>query len=183
MRQKLVRDLMIPLSEYVVVSSETTLKEALRTLLVSHEQLTAGRHPHRAVLVADQKGEIVGKLGQRGFLEALEPKYKVLGDVERLPKAGLSEGFVNTIMDDLRFWQDDLQVVCSRAGTIRIDQVMKPMDARIDESASLTEAIHLIVMAQALSILVTRHEKVVGILRLSDLFVEVARFVTSADCQ
>ena len=126
--------------------------------------------------------KIVGKLGQHGFLEALEPKYKGLGDIERLSQVGLSEEFVNTIMDNFRFWQGNLQDVCRRADVIRIEQVMKPTDVSIDENASLTEAIHLFVMAQALSILVTRQEEVVGILRLSDLFVEVAGFVTSTDC-
>ena len=182
MDKKLVKDLMLPLSDYTVVSCETTLKEALRALMDAQPQLLTGKAPHRAVLVADPKGKIVGKLGQHGFLEALEPKYKGLGDIERLSQVGLSEEFVNTIMDNFRFWQGNLQDVCRRADVIRIEQVMKPTDVSIDENASLTEAIHLFVMAQALSILVTRQEEVVGILRLSDLFVEVAGFVTSTDC-
>ena len=88
MDKKLVKDLMLPLSEYTVVSCETTLKEALRILMESQPQLLTGQAPHRAVLVADPQGKIVGKLGQHGFLEALEPKYKGLGDIERLSQVG-----------------------------------------------------------------------------------------------
>jgi len=182
MKERLVKDLMLPLSDYVVVSHDTTLKEALRALLDSQARLSPGKQPHRAVLVADRHGNIVGKLGQHGFLEALEPKYKVLGDIERLSQAGLGEELVNTIMDNYRLWQDNLQEVCRRAGTIQVGPVMAPTETSIDENAPLTEAIHLIVMARAQSILVTREEKAVGILRLSDLFANVAEFVISADC-
>ena len=183
METKRVKDLMLPLSEYAVVSGEATLKEALQTLMDSQAQLPAGQAstpggPGRGFA---GRGRRQG-WGSIGFLEALEPKYKVLGDIERLSQAGLSEEFVNSIMENFRFWQDNLQDVCRRASTIQVKQVMRPADVRIDENASVTEAIHLIVMARAQSILVTRRAKVVGILRLSDLFVEVAELVTSTDC-
>ena len=180
MNEKLVKNLMVPLREYAVVSSDATLREALVTLAEAQAQLSHRRPLHRAVLVADQDGEIVGKLGQLGFLEALEPKYKVLGDIEKLSQAGVSEEFINSIMDNYRFWQNDLQDVSRRANTIRIAQVMKVTEASIDENKSLSEAIHTMVMWQAQSVMVTREERVVGILRLSDLFSEVVKFVTSS---
>jgi CBS domain-containing protein len=183
METKLVKDLMLPLSEYAVVSAEATLKEALVTLKSSQAQLPQGRPPHRAVLVADFQGDIVGRLGQLGFLEALEPKYKVLGDIAHLSQAGLSEEFVNTIMDNYRFWRDNFEDVSRRACTVKVKQVMRPAAERIDENASLPEAIHLFVMARSHSVLVTSQETVVGILRLSDLFVEVAGLVVQTDCQ
>ena len=115
-----------------------------------------------------------------GFLKALEPKYSVLGDVERLSQAGLSEEFVNSIMDNYRFWQDNLEDVCRRAqrhpGRAGDEAGRGRASTR---TASLTEAIHLMVVWQTQSLLVTRGAKVVGILRLSDLFAEVAGFVTS----
>ena len=47
--------------------------------------------------------------------------------------------------------------------------------ASIDESASLAEAAAVFVERQTLSLLVTRGGQTVGILRLSDLFDELAR--------
>ena len=182
MENKLVKDLMLPLSEYAVVSADATLKEALHALKNSQAQLPLGRPPHRAVLVADFQGDIVGRVGQLGFLEALEPRYKVFGDIEHLSQAGLSEEFVNSIMENYRFWRDNIEDVSRRACTVKVKQVMRPATERIDENASLTEAVHLFVMARTQSVLVTRHEKVVGILRLSDLFVEVAGLVAQTDC-
>jgi CBS domain-containing protein len=172
---------MLPLSEYVVITEETTLKDALVSLRDSQASLPEGRSPHRAVLVADANGAIVGKLGQHEFLEALEPKYKVLGDVQRLAQTGLGEAFVSSVMENYRFWQDDLDVVSRRASNIRVRDVMGSAEVRIDEGASVTEAIHMFVMARAQSILVTNGTSVVGILRLSDLFAEISGFVTSSD--
>jgi CBS domain-containing protein len=178
-----IRHLVLPLDEYVVVAEETTLKEALTALRDSRARLPEGRSPHRAVLVADGEGAIVGRLGQHEFLEALEPRYRALGDVGRLSQAGLGESFVSSVMENYRFWRDDLEVVCRRAGNVRVGDVMVSAEFRIDEGASVTEAIHMFVMARTQSILVTSGGSVVGILRLSDLFAEVAGFVTSSDCR
>ena len=52
---------------------------------------------------------------------------------------------------------------------------MRPVTESIDENASLCEAIHKIVILQTLSILVKRGREVIGLLRLSDLFDEIAR--------
>jgi hypothetical protein len=182
MDRKRVKDLMLPLSEYAVVDEGTSLRDALAALEQAQAQLRPGQPYHRAVLVRGADGRIVGKLGMHGFLEALEPKYAVLGDVERLSQAGLSEEFVNSIMDSYRFWQDNIDDVCRRAHAVGVGQVMKPVEASIDEQKSLTEAIHLLVMWHTQSILVTRDEEVVGILRLSDLFREISRYVTSREC-
>lgn len=90
MDKTLVKDVMLPIEEYTVIPEDTTLLEALKALDRSQAVLTPGRQPHRAVLVADNKCNIVGKLGHLGFLKALEPKYPVLGDIGRLAAAGLS---------------------------------------------------------------------------------------------
>jgi hypothetical protein len=182
MRSKTVRDIMLPLAEYAVVGEETTLRDALLALEAAQAQLPPHAPRHRAVLVADSSGRIVGKLGQHALLAALEPKYASLGDLERLTQAGLSTEFVESIMENYRFWQDDLEDVCRRARAVRVRQVMRPVEAGIAADASLTRAIHLFVMWNTLSLLVTEGERAVGILRLSDLFREVSRHVTSDVC-
>ena len=58
---------------------------------------------------------------------------------------------------------------------------MVPIGESIDEDALLTEAIHQMVLMHALSIPVTRHGEVVGILRQSDVFEEVADIIMSSD--
>jgi len=55
-----------------------------------------------------------------------------------------------------------------------VKNVMHSVVENIDEEASLAEAIHKMIMWQTLSILVRRKGDVVGILRLSDLYTELA---------
>jgi CBS domain-containing protein len=171
---KRVKDLMLSLSEYAVVPEDATFRDALRTLDQAQRELPPGRQPHRAVLVINREGKIVGKAGQLAFLKALEPKYSALGDLGTLARAGVSRDFVTSIMENLRFWQDSISTNCLRVSAMKIKDFMTPVTECIDEEAPLTEAIHRIVVGQTLSLLVMRHAEVVGILRLSDLFTEIA---------
>jgi CBS domain-containing protein len=47
----------------------------------------------------------------------------------------------------------------------------------VDENATLDQAIHQLVMGNLASLLVTRGEEIVGILRLSDVFNEICERV------
>jgi len=58
--------------------------------------------------------------------------------------------------------------------------VMHPVEENIDENAPLSEALHKMVVYQTLSILVTRDKKVIGLLRLSDLFDEIVKDIKNS---
>jgi hypothetical protein len=140
-------------------------------------KLPKDRQHNRAVLVKDKTGKIIGKLGHLGFLKTLEPKYNAFGNVEQLSRAGVNPEFLEMMMDNLRFWQDNMDIIYRRARSVRVREVMKPVTENIGENSTLAEAIHHIIMLQVLSLTVTRGEEVVGILRLSDLFDEVSQAI------
>ena len=177
MDSKCVKDLMVPLNEYAVVSQEATLLEAILTLEEAQRKLPSGRQRHRAVLVVDDNNKVIGKIGQLAFLKALEPKYNLLGDLGKLSRVGVSQDFISSMMEHFRFFQDSLTDLCKRGQTIMVKDVMHPLTENIDENDSLSEAIHMIVILQTLSLMVTRENEVVGLLRLSDLFEEVTKQV------
>ncbi|MDP8240209.1 MAG: CBS domain-containing protein [Candidatus Hatepunaea meridiana] len=179
--KKNIKDIMLPPNEYVVVSEEATLEEAIRALDLIQGNLPPGRQHHREVLIRNHNGEIVGKLGHHGFLAALEPKYGFLGDVQRLSRAGVSTEFMSKMMDDLGFWEGKMEITCKHACNIKIKKVMIPIEESIDENSSLTEAIHRMMMWQILSIIVKRDNQVVGVLRLSDIFSEIVECIKSSD--
>jgi CBS domain-containing protein len=173
--QKYVIDVMLPLEEYALVSEEDTLYEAFIALEKAQERLPKGRQKHRAVLVLDKEKKIVGKLGHLGFLKALEPGYKNLGQLDIVSKAGLTKEFITSMMKNFDLLQDDLDEIRKKTHTIKMKDVMRPMTEHVDVNDTINEAIHKIIMWQVLSCLVTKGDKVVGILRLSDLFDEVSR--------
>ena len=174
MKLKKINELMLPLDEYAVVEEEATMIDAIRELDTAQKKLPASRQPHRAVLVINDKGEIVGKLGQLVFLKALEPKYDNIGDIDRLSSSGWSSDFLSSVMDNMRLWKESFADYVRRAENTKIKEVMHPITEYIDIDAPLSEAVHKLVMYQTLSILVKKGDKVVGILRLADVFTEIA---------
>jgi CBS domain-containing protein len=174
---KTVKELMIPIGAYPTIHGDATLLDAILLLEESQEQKQDEAHPYRAVLVVNDRGDVVGKVGHRGFLQALEPKYEMIDDLDKLTRAGLSPDFISHMAENLRLWEDDLASLGKRAGTLKVKDVMHPVAENIDEDASLIDAIHSLVMWGTLSTLVTGDGKVVGILRLSDLYEEVARVI------
>ena len=173
--QKYVIDVMLPLEEYALVSEDDTLYEAFIALEEAQEKRPEGRQKHRAVLVRNKKNEIVGKLGHLGFLRSLEPGYKDLGQLDMVSKAGLTRDFITSMMKDFELLQDDMDEIRKKTKTIKMKDVMRPMTEQVDVNDTINEAIHKIIMWQILSCLVTKGGKVVGILRISDLFDEVSR--------
>jgi predicted transcriptional regulator len=172
--KKHVKDLMVPLELYPTVTEDNTLLDTVMKFEEVQRRRDRTRQPYRAVLVVDKSGRVVGKLGQLGFLKALEPQRNILGDMGKLTVAGVSSEFISSMMNHYRFFQDSLSDLCLRARHIKVKDVMQPVTDSIDENATMGEAIYRIVTLQSLSLLVTRGEEIVGLLRLSDLCQEIA---------
>ncbi len=174
MDEKCVKDLMVPLDRYGLVSQDATLFEAIQILQEAQKKRDRRRQPFRAVLIIDENKKVVGKLGELAFLKALEPKRNILGDVGKLSSAGVSEQIISTVMNHFQFFQDKLSNLCFRARDIKVRDVMHPITESIDENAPLTEAISKIILWDTLSVLVTRTGEIVGLLRISDICQEIA---------
>ena len=72
MQQYLVRDLMVPFSEYASVRVGTTLLEALRVLERAQEAYSVSKYQHRAIIVLDEDDKVVGKISQLRAVKAIE---------------------------------------------------------------------------------------------------------------
>jgi signal-transduction protein with cAMP-binding, CBS, and nucleotidyltransferase domain len=172
--EKRVRDLMVPLDKYGLVSQNATLLEAVTVLQEAQKRRERGRQPFRAVLVTDENDKVIGKLGELAFLKALEPKHNVMADIEKLSSAGVSDQILSTVINHYNFFQDEFSSLCLRAKDIKVRDVMHTVSESIDENALLCEAIIKVIMWNTLSVLVTRNGEIVGLLRISDICQEVA---------
>ncbi len=174
MKKMLVTDLMVPLEEYATVSMEATLFDAVMALEKAQEDIDRSRYKylHRAILVYDDSNKIVGKISQLDVLRAIEPKYGEIGPTGALSRSGLSPQFLKSMLDRYSLWDASVTSLCSKAINIKVTEFMNtPAEGEyIQESASLGEAIHQLVMGNHQSLLVTRDEEIVGILRLTDVF-------------
>jgi len=184
MDQKKVKDLMVGLEDYAIVDEDACLLDAVKALDKAQARLQPGQMKHRAVLIRDKNGKIIGKFGHLAFLKALEPKYQSVGDINTLARAGLSSEFVNAMMDTFNFWDVSFTDICKKARSLRVKDVCHPIKENIGQDAPITEAIHKFIMWQSLSIPVSDGDKIVGILRLSDLYTELAKEITMiCDCE
>ena len=177
MKATLVRDVMVPLDDVPTVRDEETLADAVRRLDAAQTRRPEGRSKYRAVLVVDDRGRVVGKLGHLAFLKAFEPGFERPLDLARLDRAGVDPDLVESISGHLRFWQDDLGSCCRRAAHLLVRDVMHPVDHSLVEDTPLLVAISTLTRLQTLSIPVRRGERVVGLLRLADLYDVIAELI------
>ena len=179
----LVKELMVPLSEYATVPEGSTLFDAVLALEQVQEEFDHTKYKHRAVLILDQDQRVIGKLGQLDVLRALEPKNEDLGDINALSQYGFGSSFVHNVRKQRRLQASPLKDICSKAARLKVEDFMQaPSEGEIiDQEASLEIAVLQLVMGHHLSLLVTRARKIVGILRLTDVFAAV--FHTMKECE
>ena len=168
-----IKELMVPLNEYATVSENATLADAIQALDHAQETFCQNKYRHRAILVLDKNQQPMGKIGQIDALRALEPKYK---DIQSQDTRGafrhFSRMFLNSMIEHHRLFDGSLEDLRKKTANIHVSDFMHTLSADecVSEDATLDEAIHLLIMGHQQSLLVKRDEKIVGILRLTDVF-------------
>ena len=184
MKSYSANDLMVPLSEYATVSEDATLYDAVLSLEKAQEKFEDKhtRYRHRAILVLDKDQKVIGKLSQLDVLRALEPKYEKMIEGKGSHRFGFTKQFMKSMMEDYHLFANPLEDICRKAGEQNVKKFMRaPTEGEyISADAALDEAIHLLIMGNHQSLLVTRDESIVGILRLTDVFAAV--FHTMKGC-
>ncbi|PLX54005.1 MAG: hypothetical protein C0611_02255 [Desulfobacteraceae bacterium] len=175
MKNKIVRDLMVPISEYETISIESNLYEAALALDKAQKAYEQGMYPHKILLISDENGEIVGKISQLDVLRVLEPKGKKICDSKTLSRFGVSSRYLKPMLSQCEFWDKPLIDICRSASRLNVKiLVCAPAEGEsVPEDASLSEAIHQLALEHHQSLLVTRGKKIVGILRQTYMFKEV----------
>jgi len=171
-----VKDLMIPISEYASVTLGTTLIDAVAALETAQEAYTSSKYQHRAILVLDNNGDVVGKIGQLVALEAIEPEYDFNEKIAEIKNYNFSEEYLAQLRDKYRSEEPILQTEHLKLVAVqKVEEFMqRPQPGEfVDENSSLDTAIHKLVAGRFQSLLVTRNEITIGILRIPDVFASV----------
>ncbi|MBC2710286.1 MAG: CBS domain-containing protein [Desulfosarcina sp.] len=166
---------MVPLSEYATVTIGATLHEAMMALEKAQEDFDQTKYRHRAVLVLDTAGKIVGKIDQHAALKALEPQYLKMATSSSAASYGFSVPFLKDLQEQYSLLDGALENICHKAAKMKVEDFMSTLTEGefIDLGISLDQAIHMLVMGHHQSLLVKKAEKVVGVLRLTDVFAAV----------
>lgn len=172
MKSSKIKEMMVPLSDYATVSKDASLFDAVRAHEAAQEAFDPSKYRHRAILVLDDDGAVIGKISQLDILRALEPQYEEMLDRNGMARYGFTRSFMKSILEQFRLWSEPLIDICNKAVKKPVHRFMYTPDAReiINEDASLDEAIHQMLMGNYQSLLVTRNGRITGILRLTDVF-------------
>lgn len=180
---KQVKDLMIPVENYACVPEDSPLFEVIIALEEAHKRFKDMYYKHRAVLVCGGNNRIIGKIGLIDVLKALDPQYKKLGDIGMLTRFGVNLEFLKNMEEQFRIFKEPLDSLCAKVSTIKARDIMhSPTEGEFVEiSATLNEAIHKFVIGQHQSLLVLKEGEIVGVLRLSDVFMEIAEMIKKCE--
>ena len=162
-----VKEVMIPIPNYVTVKKENSLIDVLQTLETGR---TENEHAHRDAIVVNDDGAIIGKVTMMDIFRALEPNYKKI-DKEQ-SKGFLSSKFIMKAVKDFNLWMEPMQDVTERGKKLKVADVMHIPEKveYIEESDTLEKALNQYVMGVHQPIIVRNGEKVTGILRFGDVF-------------
>lgn len=159
-----VREIMIPLKKYPHIPQWFTLRQAVAIVRESAFE-GAGAFEPRTVLVFDEKHQLVGILTLRDLLKGLEPGFY------RERQLILSDPTYKIIEGEL------LGPGMKRQAEKPVSEVMSPVKVSVKADDSLVKAIFLMVNEKVGMMPVLEEGKVVGIVRLTDIFLQVSQAI------
>ena len=173
MKDILVKEIMIPIENYVTVKKTDNLTEVLRA--IEERRIADQGHAHRDAIVVDETGRFVGKVTMIDIFRAIEPNYRPIkkeGDRQQT----LTNTFVESAVKDLNLWLEPVESVCQRGGQVKVAEAMYVPDKSeyIKEDNALERAMNYFVMGVHQPLIVRKGDHVTGVLRFGDLF-EVVR--------
>jgi len=166
MEKKHVKDIMIPLKDYAVVSQDTTIEEALKITEESYKRLSPEKYKHQGILVKNEEGNIVGKLTQADILRGLVPDYKDIGGSRLSPKMRAEMGEIMDYISDKTFLGR-----CKAQKDKKVHDFMTTVALSVDVNKGLGHALHIMRTSGHSGLLVTGEgKKPIGMLRLTDIY-------------
>ena len=179
MRDTLVKEIMIPIADYVTVKKEHNLTDVLHAL--EKKRQTHGGHAHRDAIVVDEEGRFVGKVTIIDIFRSLEPNYR---KVRREQKGQtLTDGFVKEAIKEFKLWMEPAEDICQRGSKVMVAEAMHVPEKSeyIQESDTLEKALSFFVMGVHQPLIVNNGDTVTGVLRFGDLFEVIRKGLLSCD--
>ncbi len=173
MEMKRAGDIMIPLDEYPHLPYWFTLRQATVELEKSEVEIHGRKSLPRAVLIFDEKYQLMGMARRRDIMRGLEPEFLMSRPIES--RKTLFDVKVDPNLSELSY--DKLLQGMRRQAERPIGDVMRPIVATVDVEDHLVKIIYEMV-DRGLSILpVLKEGKVVGVVRSVDAFHEIAEIL------
>jgi Mg2+/Co2+ transporter CorC len=176
-----VRDLMVPADRFPKISNRASFYEAVRALEIAQQKYVAEDAKQRILLVVDDERRIIGKLSPIDLLRGLETNYSRIVAEKTLSRFGFANIW-KTVQEDFNLWGDPFHDLCRKAAEVQVKDFLKGPDegqtVAVDDP--MAKCFHLFVMNRHDSLFVVVGEQIVGLLRFSDVYLEVSK--TMKEC-
>jgi len=159
-----VREVLIPLKDYPHIPHWFSLRQAVAMVRESAIKY-AGVFEPRVVLVFNEKYQIVGLLTLRDLLKGLEPGFLKESDLVKTDPA------LAVVMGDL--FGPGMKKQADRP----VSEVMGPIKVSVKADDSLAKALFLMIHENVGMMPVMEGERVLGMVRLTDLFLQVSQAI------
>lgn len=183
MAEKIVRDLTVPGEEYVFLSRESSLMDAITKL--RQRQRDLGPKGHTSIIVTNEAGKAVSMLTMFDIMRGLESQYQELHHLD-WDRYGIGEEKLERLFSDHGLWVKPLEDLCSRMDRVKIGDmsVDRCTEDTISAESTLNQAIRKMIQCRAHNLMVFEgNEKFLGVLRTVDLFNFVCSLVEQCSIQ
>lgn len=161
-----IKDILIPLAEYPHIRSNATLRDAFAAL---RKCQVDSQHAYRHVLVLDETDHLVGQLGMHDLLRALLPDF--------LQDHGHFEGAQPDYPSLAMIWQDTCETQCQEMADKPVLPFMGTVKNKLKLGDPLTLAAYFMAVSRASILPVTEGNRVIGVVRLLDVFNAASKVV------
>ena len=184
MKTWLVKELMIPISEYASIHEDANITEAMQAIESKNKSYGESPYRHHSLVVINDNKHVVGHLSQVDIMRAMEPRYGKLEDAHWVSRSELSRDMLATLREGFKLWEEPWEVMCKGLGNRKVkDYMQEPTEGElVSENDKCNIACHRIVMGRHHSLLVTRDKEIIGILRSTDLFNNLYDLMVNSNC-
>jgi len=160
LHKKTAADIMVPINDYVYISKNATLFDAIKELKNAMHSQGGAWHGHRSVLVIGDNGKLAGILTMSGLLRAAS--IKELDEDPHIKAESWGWYYVNKMRQESK---------------VRVLDVMRPLGLyTIKSNATVLEVALALLKYQVNTLPVMQKGKPVGIVRSIDVFMVIDEY-------
>ncbi len=170
-REKTVRDIMIHVDDYSKVSVDDTVRDAVSTLMTSFNKfISSGRimeTGHRSLLVYDHNETLVGIVSITDLIQALRPAYL----------SAAKPSTADSMQYSAMFWEGLFTTQANLLAKKKVGDIMSDTPLCIDQGINLMEVANIMFTSNIRRLIVTDHQKIIGVVREQEIFFEIANII------
>ena len=177
-----VRELMVTAAKCGCIHQDVTIREAILLLERRHDGPRAGGEAleYGDLLVLNNDNLVVGKLSPTEIVINMDPIFQNqegLEPIAHTATAGLTPALLKSLTQDMPSRCESFEQICQNVLNLTVKDCMSPPNSNecVLGSETLEGAIHKFATGNHQSLMVTSGERIVGILRLSDVFQQLAQ--------